>query len=97
MEKQIKDAFAELKMSQTCAWRIQSSLRQHRRTPGWIRYAAVATACLLLLVLILANPTLLALDSPRLSSRHQTPDQTYWKSSHLVRRNKNADLFQTPL
>ena len=56
MEKQIKDAFAELKMSQTCAWRIQSSLRQHRRTPGWIRYAAVATACLVLLVLILANP-----------------------------------------
>ena len=56
MEKQIKDAFAELEMSHTCAERIKDSLRQHRRTSGWIRYAAVATACLVLLAVILTSP-----------------------------------------
>lgn len=57
MEKQIIEAFDRVKMSEECKKRISISLWQHQSSPHRIRYAPIAAAaCLLLVVLVFSNP-----------------------------------------
>lgn len=56
MEKQIKEAFDSISMSDTCEEKILGRIRQQKPCRRWLRYAAIAAACLLVAGFLLSNP-----------------------------------------
>ena len=56
MEKQIKEAFDTINMSIACENKILDKIRHQKQSCRWLRYAAIAAACLLVAGFLLSNP-----------------------------------------
>ena len=58
MENTLKEAFAHIHMSDACEENILKSFQKRPCKPLWIRFAAVATVCFVMMVLLFTNPNI---------------------------------------
>ena len=56
MEIKLKDAFETIKMDDACADKIQQRMDRHRPGQRYVRYAVIAAACAIFLLIICSNP-----------------------------------------
>lgn len=58
MENKLQQAFSNIKMSDACEEKILESFQKRPAQTRWVRLAAVATLCLLMMVLLFTNPNM---------------------------------------